>query len=150
MKVEIRIFATKEVALDQFKNHFFDGKESFYLKNSENWLQNMLNLYQDTGLRPFQAIKVSSKLSLPRGFQGEISGKVLRDSFWIHDDISEKKPVGRNLPKSDATVKLLNLHSFKSVTFSWTTKTARWKMNSKKLDAQFTIELYEKLMMVNQ
>ena len=70
MKVEIRIFATKEVALDQFKKHFFGGKESFYLKNSENWLQNMLSLYQDSGLRPFQAIKVSSKLSLPRGFQG--------------------------------------------------------------------------------
>ena len=61
-KVEIRIFATKEVALDQFKKHFFGGKESFYLKNSETWLQNMLNLYQDSGLRPFQAIKVSSKV----------------------------------------------------------------------------------------
>ena len=41
MKVEIRIFATKEVALDQFKKHFFGGKESFYLRNSETWLENM-------------------------------------------------------------------------------------------------------------
>ena len=64
MKVEIRIFATKEVALDQFKKHFFGGKESFYLKDSETWLQNMLSLYQDSGLRPFQAIKVSLKMGL--------------------------------------------------------------------------------------
>ena len=32
MKVEIRIFATKEVALDQFIKQFFGEKESFYLK----------------------------------------------------------------------------------------------------------------------
>ena len=61
MKVEIRIFATKDVALDQFKEHFFGRKESFYLKNSENWLKYMLSLYADTGLGPFLAIKVSSK-----------------------------------------------------------------------------------------
>ena len=60
MKVEIRIFATKDVALDQFKEHFFGRKESFYLKNSENWLKEMLSLYEDTGLGPFQAIKVTS------------------------------------------------------------------------------------------
>ena len=63
MKVEVIIYATKDVALDQFKNHFFNGKESFYLKDSENWLRNMLDLYEDSGLQPFQAIKVSSKLS---------------------------------------------------------------------------------------
>ena len=60
MKVEIRIFATKDVSFDKFKEHFFGKKESFYLKNSETWLKYMLSLYEDTGLGPFQAIKVSS------------------------------------------------------------------------------------------
>ena len=63
LKVEVIIYATKDVALDQFKNHFFNGKESFYLKDSENWLQHMLDLYEDSGLQRFQAIKVSSKHS---------------------------------------------------------------------------------------
>ena len=63
MKVEVIIYATKDVALVQFQNHFFNGKESFYLKDSENWLQHMLDLYEDSGLQPFQAIKVSSKQS---------------------------------------------------------------------------------------
>ena len=61
--MEISIFATKDVELDQFKKHFFGGKESFYLRNSETWIANMLSLYEDTGLGSFQAIKVSLKLS---------------------------------------------------------------------------------------
>ena len=63
MKVELQIFATKNVALVEFEKHFFAGIEPFYLKNYEKWLGQILKWYQDTGMQPFQAIKVSGTFS---------------------------------------------------------------------------------------
>ena len=60
----MKIFATKNVDLAGFGNHFFAGKEPFYLAESKEWLDRILNLYQDSGLETFQSIKVSSFRSM--------------------------------------------------------------------------------------
>ena len=121
--MEIRIFATKDVALDQFKEHFFGRKESFYLKDSENWLQNMLSLYQDSGFRRFQAIKVRLKFSLKSDFRANMA-----------------------IVKFRKYTKLLRIIQ---TLFSSILKMTNWKTSSENLDAWSTIESFEKLM-INQ
>ena len=68
-----------------FEKHFFAGKEPFYLTESKEWLEQILNLYQDSGLQIFQSIKV--RASFERNTTKIIS-KVDMDDYVLEQTLN--------------------------------------------------------------
>ena len=106
----------------------------------------MLSFYQDTGLRPFQAIKVSSKLSqTDLKFQEKSLGIV----FW-YTMISTKNILLAKIYQKATQLLSCYISTHLVSYFQLDDEKCKMENEFKKLDVQFTIELYGKLMMANQ